>query len=166
MIDPTRVIQGIVTGIGFLGAGIIMKDGRTISGLTTAASIWASSAIGIMMGVGFYLAAILLTLLSVVFMMWGWRFESLLPSHPALSVSLRFRRGFVPLEDVITRVSSAHGYEIAQGTFAISHQSDQTDWRFVAVAYGRSKTLPLIAFSRSLAELEGVECFQLTHARN
>lgn len=50
MIDPTRIIQGIVTGIGFLGAGIIMKDGMNISGLTTAASIWASSAIGVLVG--------------------------------------------------------------------------------------------------------------------
>src|SRR5512147_1158352 len=50
--DPTRVIQGIVTGIGFLGAGVIMKDGFSISGLTTAASIWACAAIGIMVGVG------------------------------------------------------------------------------------------------------------------
>ena len=56
--DPTRVIQGIVTGIGFLGAGVIMREGFTISGLTTAASIWASSAIGILVGVGFYAAAI------------------------------------------------------------------------------------------------------------
>jgi putative Mg2+ transporter-C (MgtC) family protein len=51
--DPTRVIQGIVTGIGFLGAGVIMRDGLNISGLTTAASIWTCSAIGIMVGVGF-----------------------------------------------------------------------------------------------------------------
>lgn len=48
--DPTRVIQGIFTGIGFLGAGVIMKDGLTISGLTTAASIWAASAIGVLLG--------------------------------------------------------------------------------------------------------------------
>ena len=53
-VDPTRVIQGIVTGIGFLGAGVIMKEGFNISGLSTAASIWTSSAIGVMMGVGFY----------------------------------------------------------------------------------------------------------------
>ena len=49
--DPTRVIQGIVSGIGFLGAGVIMKDGFTISGLSTAASIWMCSAIGILIGV-------------------------------------------------------------------------------------------------------------------
>ena len=62
--DPTRVIQGIVTGIGFLGAGVIMKDGLNISGLTTAASIWAASAIGVLIGLGFYGAAILLAVLS------------------------------------------------------------------------------------------------------
>jgi putative Mg2+ transporter-C (MgtC) family protein len=68
--DPTRVIQGIVTGVGFLGAGVIMKEGLNISGLTTAASIWASSAIGVLVGVGFYAAAILLTALSAACMMW------------------------------------------------------------------------------------------------
>ncbi len=50
--DPTRSIQGIVTGIGFLCAGVIMKDGFSISGLTTAASIWTVSAVGILVGVG------------------------------------------------------------------------------------------------------------------
>ena len=64
--DPTRIIQGIVTGIGFLGAGVIMKEGMSITGLTTAASIWASSAIGVMVGIGFYAAAIMLTLLSAL----------------------------------------------------------------------------------------------------
>ena len=41
-IDPTRIVQGVVTGIGFLGAGVIMREGFSISGLTTAASIWTS----------------------------------------------------------------------------------------------------------------------------
>src|SRR5258707_3645740 len=53
-IDPTRMAQGIMTGIGFLGAGVIMKEGLTVRGLTTAASIWITAAIGILIGVGFY----------------------------------------------------------------------------------------------------------------
>jgi putative Mg2+ transporter-C (MgtC) family protein len=165
-IDPTRTIQGIVTGIGFLGAGIIMKDGRTISGLTTAASIWACAAIGVMIGVGFYLAGILFTALSVLFMMWGIRFESLLPSRPALSVMLRFKKSFVPLEEVISRITTDHGYEIAQGTLSISSQDERTEWRFIAVSFGRTTGMPLVTFSRALAALEGVESFQLCHARN
>src|SRR5512145_2985234 len=49
-LDPTRMAQGIMTGIGFLGAGVIMHDGLTVRGLTTAASIWATAAIGILAG--------------------------------------------------------------------------------------------------------------------
>jgi putative Mg2+ transporter-C (MgtC) family protein len=77
--DPTRVIQGVVTGIGFLGAGVIMKEGFTISGLTTAASLWASSAIGILVGIGFYAAAILLAVLCALCMAWVTRLEHWLP---------------------------------------------------------------------------------------
>jgi putative Mg2+ transporter-C (MgtC) family protein len=57
--DPTRMAQGIMTGIGFLGAGVIFREGLTVRGLTTAASIWITSAIGILVGIGFYTAALL-----------------------------------------------------------------------------------------------------------
>src|SRR5215211_6445967 len=55
--DPTRMAQGIMTGIGFLDAGVIFKEGLTVRGLTPAASIWVTSAIGILVGIGFYFAA-------------------------------------------------------------------------------------------------------------
>src|SRR5688500_9044146 len=54
IIDPTRMAQGIMTGIGFVGAGAIIKEGFTVRGLTTAASIWITAAIGILTGIGFY----------------------------------------------------------------------------------------------------------------
>src|SRR5215207_722660 len=57
--DPTRMAQGIMTGIGFLGAGVIFKEGLSVRGLTTAASIWMTSSIGILIGIGFWLPAIL-----------------------------------------------------------------------------------------------------------
>src|SRR5512143_2193375 len=57
-VDPTRMAQGIMTGIGFLGAGVIMKEGLTVRGLTTAASIWVTAAIGILVGIGFWYAAV------------------------------------------------------------------------------------------------------------
>ena len=55
--DPTRVAQGIMTGIGFIGAGAIIKDGLIVRGLTTAASIWITAAIGVLVGIGFYFPA-------------------------------------------------------------------------------------------------------------
>jgi putative Mg2+ transporter-C (MgtC) family protein len=55
--DPSRIAAGVVTGIGFLGAGAIIRYGSSIRGLTTAASIWAVSAIGLASGAGMYEAA-------------------------------------------------------------------------------------------------------------
>jgi len=64
-IDPTRMAQGIMTGIGFLGAGVIMREGLSVRGLTTAASIWITAAVGILVGIGFYLPAALTTALTL-----------------------------------------------------------------------------------------------------
>lgn len=58
-VDPSRVAANIVTGIGFLGAGTIMREGLTVRGLTTAATIWVSSAIGLACGMGYYLPALI-----------------------------------------------------------------------------------------------------------
>src|SRR5919106_1651358 len=57
VLDPTRMAQGIMTGIGFVGAGAIIKEGFSVRGLTTAASIWITAALGILIGIGFYFAA-------------------------------------------------------------------------------------------------------------
>ncbi len=164
--DPTRVIQGIVTGVGFLGAGVIMKDGLNISGLTTAASIWSSSVIGILVGIGFYSAAILLTLLSAALMMWAARLERWLPSRPAVSITLRFRPGFSPHEDVLTRVARERGYEVAAGSFQIRRTGEGEEWRYVAIARDKDAAISLSDLSAELGKFDGVEEFQLSHARN
>src|SRR5919202_4199859 len=79
--DPTRMAQGIMTGIGFLGAGVIFKEGLTVRGLTTAASIWMTAAIGILIVVGFYLPA-LLGALTTLAVLGGFRIiERKLPSE-------------------------------------------------------------------------------------
>ena len=60
--DPTRILSTIVTGIGFLGGGVIMRTDDKIIGMTTAAFIWVISAIGILCGMGFWLSPVLLTI--------------------------------------------------------------------------------------------------------
>jgi len=62
--DPSRVIQGIVGGIGFLGAGSIIRSGESVQGITTAATIWVVGAIGVACGVGSYGIAATTTLLA------------------------------------------------------------------------------------------------------
>src|SRR5262245_52504512 len=56
--DPTRMAQGILTGIGFIGAGTILRQQNMVIGITTAATIWLSAAVGILCGSGFYVLAV------------------------------------------------------------------------------------------------------------
>lgn len=164
--DPTRVIQGIVTGIGFLGAGVIMKEGFNISGLTTAASIWAVAVIGVTIGLGFYAAAILLAVVMALFMLWGSKLEQWLPSRPALAVTMRFRPGFHPHEEVLRRVARERGYDIAGGSLSIQHQEGRTEWHFVAIRHEKNGASSLSILSEELTGFDGVESFAISHARN
>ncbi|OGT61544.1 MAG: hypothetical protein A3E85_05385 [Gammaproteobacteria bacterium RIFCSPHIGHO2_12_FULL_45_12] len=61
--DPTRIAAQVVTGIGFLGGGIIFRQGDYVTGLTTAATLWATAAVGLAVSVGFYLLSLLTALL-------------------------------------------------------------------------------------------------------
>lgn len=65
-LDPARIAAGVITGIGFLGAGAILREREQIKGLTTAASLWIVAGIGLAVGCGFYNAAIFTTLLALV----------------------------------------------------------------------------------------------------
>lgn len=164
--DPTRVIQGIVTGIGFLCAGVIMHEEFSTRGLTTAASVWASAAIGVLIGVGFYAAAIMLALLAVFCMTWINRFESWLPSRQGFAVVLQFRKEFVPLEVVVRKIALERGYEIAGGSISIKFQDGKPEWHFVAVALGKRGGATISALAAELSAFEGIESFHLSHARN
>lgn len=164
--DPTRVIQGIVTGVGFLGAGVIMREGFNISGLTTAASIWASSVIGILVGVGFYAAAMGLSLLSALVMIYLTKVEAWLPSRHAIAITLRFREGYLPVEEALRRMAMERGYEIAGGSLMIAQDHGRMEWRFVALALGKRSGAPMAQLAAEMARFEGVEGFQITHARN
>ncbi|WP_341476993.1 MgtC/SapB family protein [Solimicrobium silvestre] len=164
--DPTRSIQGIVTGIGFLCAGVIMKDGYSISGLTTAASLWTVSAVGIMVGIGLYAAAIFFALGAVVCMTLVSRLEAHLPSRPAVAVVLKFKKDFLPNLAGLKAAVNNRGYSLAQGSISISHQQGCVEWHFVVLATDRilGATLPNLAIE--LQAVDGVEDLYISHARN
>lgn len=72
--DPARVAAQVVSGISFLGAGVIFKNGSTVKGLTTAAGIWATAGIGLALGCGMYFTGIFVTLIIGVFQVATHRF--------------------------------------------------------------------------------------------
>ncbi|MBU1124748.1 MAG: MgtC/SapB family protein [Candidatus Omnitrophica bacterium] len=74
-LDPTRIAAGVITGIGFLGAGTIIREEERVRGLTTAASLWVVAGIGLSVGCGFYNAAIYATVLTLVSLLFLRPFE-------------------------------------------------------------------------------------------
>ena len=93
-LDPSRIAAQIVTGIGFLGAGAIIREGLSVRGLTTAGSLWVSAAIGMAAGSGWYWAATVATALTI-FALWPLRIlayrliEQIKPEENRLTVELR-----------------------------------------------------------------------------
>jgi putative Mg2+ transporter-C (MgtC) family protein len=164
--DPTRVVQGVVTGIGFLGAGVIVKDGMNISGLTTAASIWAASAIGVLLGVGFYAAALLLALLCMLSMSLLHRLEARLPGRSTLEVSLSFRPTHPPSYDVVASIADSRGYRVLRDSLSISYSDGRPVWRFCVVALDRACAVAPARLADQIAASPGVASFSITPIRN
>ncbi len=64
--DPGRIASTVVQGIGFIAAGVILTTGKEVIGLTTAAGLWVATALGLLIGAGFYLVAIVATVVTVI----------------------------------------------------------------------------------------------------
>jgi putative Mg2+ transporter-C (MgtC) family protein len=112
--DPTRMAQGIMTGIGFLGAGVIMKDGLSVKGLTTAASIWITAAIGILAGIGFYEPVIIATLLTLAALaVFRW-IEEILPNFKYAIHKVVFVSGQEPNEGQLVDIIMTHGFRVSR----------------------------------------------------
>jgi putative Mg2+ transporter-C (MgtC) family protein len=156
--DPTRMAQGIMTGIGFLGAGVIFKEGLTVRGLTTAASIWITAAIGILLGIGFYFAAALGAVATLAILS-AFRFiEHRLPSEFYAHHSLTFRREAVIAEDELRRVVGEHGFTVANVSY---HLTDGGRLFQYAMVIKSRDPRYADALSRHLAQLPEVLEFRI-----
>ena len=142
-IDPTRMAQGIMTGIGFLGAGVIVKEGLSVRGLTTAASIWVTAAIGILTGIGFYFAAGLGTLLTLgTLSLFRW-IEGRIPTEHYANFMLRFARDAAMPEEELRRLVAKHGFSIYNLSYRVTADGAQFEYRMVLRAIGRESTRAL-----------------------
>ncbi|RJF99392.1 MgtC/SapB family protein [Noviherbaspirillum saxi] len=157
--DPTRMAQGIMTGIGFLGAGVIFKEGLSVRGLTTAASIWITAAIGVLIGIGFYYPAILATLLTVGILSLFRRIEALMPSHSYAHHSIRFGRDDTVPEEEIRSLLHRHGFSIANMSYRVAEDGDSFEYRMVIQTTDASNTPKLAEYLRGWTR---VKSFQLS----
>ena len=100
--ETTRIIAAIVTGIGFLGAGVIIKDGATVGGITTAAAVWAVAALGVLAGIGEFPLLFAVTFL-VLLILWIFPpFERWLDKmHEFLEIQITIKNTDAAEDDVL-----------------------------------------------------------------
>jgi putative Mg2+ transporter-C (MgtC) family protein len=128
-IDPTRMAQGIMTGIGFLGAGVIFKEGLTVRGLTTAASIWITSAIGVLMGSGLYFPAFAATVITLGVLALFRAIENRLPAAQYAQHRLRFDRGKVLPEETVRDLLGRHDFKITAMAYRMTDEGRTFEYR-------------------------------------
>jgi putative Mg2+ transporter-C (MgtC) family protein len=152
-LDPTRMAQGIMTGIGFLGAGVIFKEGLTVRGLTTAASIWITAAIGILVGIGFYFAAVLGALATLAVLALFRFIEQRLPTEYYAHHMLRFARESVMSEEDLRKLIGEHGFTIANLSSRLSEGGKQFEYRMVIRSRDRKSAEALSQRLRGLPQV-------------
>lgn len=151
--DPTRMAQGIMTGIGFLGAGVIFKEGLTVRGLTTAASIWVTAALGILFGIGFYYPAIAVTAMTVATLALFRMVEYRMPSQFYAHHLLRFPRGKAMPEAEARRLIEGHGFTISNMSYRLCESGSVFEYKMVIRTADRDNVERLVEALRGLGDV-------------
>jgi putative Mg2+ transporter-C (MgtC) family protein len=158
-LDPTRMAQGIMTGIGFLGAGVIFKEALSVRGLTTAASIWITAAIGILAGIGFYFPAIVATLLTLgtlsVFRLVEMRMPVLFFAH----FTVRFPSSDAMPEPQLRSLVAEHHFSIANLNYRLDRDDSFFEYRMVIRSHQSDNARRL---AEALTRLDNVLEFRIS----
>ena len=158
-LDPTRMAQGVMTGIGFLGAGVIFKEGLSVRGLTTAASIWITAAIGILAGAGFYFAVVVSTALALFTLSLFRRIEQRMPTQQFTGHSVRFARDAVMDEAELRRLLAAHGFRVSQLSYRLDGDTGEFEYRMMLMTQDAAN---LRRLADTLLRLPSVRQFRLS----
>jgi putative Mg2+ transporter-C (MgtC) family protein len=156
--DPTRIAQGVMTGVGFLGAGVIFKEGVSVQGLTTAACIWITSAIGILFGLGMFFGGVVATAATLVTLI-GFRWlERATAGHVFALAIFRFHAADAPSEQALHALLGEHDAQFHDVSYKLSQGGEIFEYR------GDLKTRRAGGFPRlasRLRELPGLVEYEL-----
>ncbi len=155
-IDPVRMAHGVLTGIGFLCGGVIFREGFSVRGLTTAASLWITSALGVLFGVGFYGLAISGMVATVVVLAAVSLTEALLPQRRHADIKVRYARNAPAAPAEFRALLARHGFKPHAVSQAASGET--VDYSATVGGYGDDKADRLTEALRADPAVLGFEC--------
>ncbi len=148
--DPGRIAAQVITGVGFLGGGAMIHMKGSVKGLTTAAGIWMTAAIGMAVGVGMYLCSILATVLILVTLV---LFESFEHKRNMGQETRTLRLRINGIVDDLTRyreILASHGIHLSTYFIQYDYEHSQTEINFVVLAPSHRDYLPLFEEMREV----------------
>jgi putative Mg2+ transporter-C (MgtC) family protein len=160
-IDPTRMAQGVMTGIGFLGAGVIVREGLTVRGLTTAASIWITAAIGILAGVGLYGAVLFGSVITIGILTVFRKVENMMPLQIYANNTIVFGRDNYMSEAEIRELHLINGFSVANMSRRLMEKGGQLEYRMTVRTMDRGNVEKL---SKTLLGLTSIVEFNISMA--
>jgi len=158
-LDKGRMAAGIITGIGFLGAGTIITVGAEQRGLTTAAMIWFVAALGITIGAGSHLIAICATGFALLVVLGLGYIERFLPAHETLVLKIRLANGLERLDEIEHAIRD-HGFDVETSRVRATGGGEMVDLVFELTAAAGTKIArlaPLLQQNLTSAEKITVE---------
>jgi len=163
VLDPTRMAQGIMTGIGFIGAGTIMREGFSVRGLTTAASLWITAAIGILVGVGFFFPALLSTVLTLGTLSFFRWIEARFPTQYYAQLVVRFSPGEALAEAEMRRMLEEHGFSVRNLSYRLDRAADFFEYKMFIRSLRRHNAKRL---ADALGKLPSIKEFRILPTGN
>lgn len=147
-IDPARMAHGVLTGIGFLCGGVIFKEGLSVHGLTTAASLWTTAALGILFGVGFFDLAVAATILTLVVLAGFRLMDDHLPGQSITDVTLRFHAADAPSETELRAMLKALRLQVSRVSHRLKDGGATTEYAATLKGRGKLNADDLVALLR------------------
>jgi len=151
-LDPSRTAAQIITGIGFLGAGVIIKEGASVRGLTTAASLWLSAGLGMAFGMGLFIPGVMTTVLALLSLIFLKMLEPVIKKDRYLDIAITAnnRPG---LQDEVEKLFAEKAMQITDIRSHIDLQHDEITFEYVLTQHRRRMGREL---SAQIEKLDGV----------
>lgn len=155
-IDPSRIPAQLLSGIGFIGAGTILRDGFNVKGLTTAAGLLAVTCIGLSIGAGFYLGGIVTTLIVYIILSYSYKISDKLDHFDILELDIKvtdeIKEALVTIEEVLTK----YQVEIKQMKRPKKQEGNESETVHIVGHYNK-KGFKKNELLRSLTAIENIE---------
>lgn len=158
--DPTRVMQGITTGIGFLGAGVIFRENFSTRGLTTAASIWLTSSLGVLVGVGFLVEAVVATAITFIVLTFFGKVGKWLPTKHYSQLLIKIVKNDSIGIEHIERIIKENNFNIVEIGYGVNKKGSLLEYK---VRMWSSDSDGLKKLNRSLMENNDLKEYSLNH---